>query len=360
MSMTRDEALEALRPYRGRKGRFREELGDHGILMAHLAFDGSPTNAAEFFGYASKSQMTRDFARMGLAVHKRDASDPTAGWRRFDNEPTVEELRARLRNATSGVEHALEVSWTVPRGTEFARLICVADLHYGEHAQDYARWEALRDWIAANPDVRWLFHGDLYDLACTTSPGRSMTRQVLSFEEARRVAEADLRPIAAQCIALCTGNHDLRVARGLQIDFDPVRDMAERLGVPHLGYEGFVRYQVTDGKHTQSYVGYHHHGFGGGQTWGAFFNKLQRLADRNSADFVVMGHAHQLAAVTTTKRQVSVEGQVQVIDCPIVGAGSFLKHEGGSYAAEDGLAPSVLGAATMYLYLSRHSVHARA
>jgi len=357
--MTPQEALEALRPFAGQKGRFREVLGDHGVLMAHLAFDGSPTSAAEFFGYVSSSQMKKDFARVGLAARKRDWTDPTSGWHRFSNEATTDDLRARLLNATGGVERALPVPWTVPRDTEYARLICVSDLHYGERAQDYARWLALRDWIVANPDVRWLFHGDLFDLACVQSPGRSMTRQALSFEEARRVALADLQPIASQCIALLTGNHDLRVARGLQIEFDPVRDIAERLGVPHLGYEGFVRYEVGDGgKRAQSYVGYHHHGFGGGQTLSAFILKLQRLADRNDAHFVVMGHSHQLASVTTTHRQVAPGGQMEVVDRPLVGAGSFLKHEG--YPAEQGYAPSVLGAATVHLYLDRHSVHARA
>lgn len=355
--MTRDEALALLEPYRGRKGAYRE-VGEVGIRALHVLANGSPSSAQEFLGYRSKAQVLRDWRRCGLDSHKRDWSDPTGGWRRFDNEPSIDDLRARLLNATAGAERALPVSWTVPRGTEYARLICVSDLHYGERAQDYARWLALRDWIADNPDVRWLFHGDLFDLACTISPGCSMTRQALSFEEARRVALADLEPISSQCLALLTGNHDLRVARGLQIDFDPVRDVAERLGIPHLGYEGFVRYEVRDGKRAQEYTGYHHHGFGGGQTWGAFFNKLQRLADRNGAHFVVMGHSHQRAAVTTTQRQVAEDGHVEVVDRPMVGAGSFLKHEG--YAAEQGLAPSVLGAATVHLYLDRHAVHARA
>ena len=185
-----------------------------------------------------------------------------------------------------------------------------------------------------------------------------MTQQALDFKQSRKLAKADIAPIADQCFFLLTGNHDQRVARGLQIEFDPVEDLAEELGIPHLGYEGFVAYRISDGNHEQEYAGYHHHGTGTGQTWGSFFNTLERLATRNEADFVVMGHRHQRAAVTTTQRQIAQDSRIEVADVPLVGAGSFLKHSG--YAAEKGYAPSVLGAATVHLYLDRHSVHARA
>jgi UDP-2,3-diacylglucosamine pyrophosphatase LpxH len=357
---TREEALALLEPYRGQQGRYRDELGNLGKRALWVLADGSPTTGAEFLGYKSYSPISEDFQSVGLTTRKRNHADPTAGWRRFDNEPEIDDIRAAYLNATGGTEHALEYFWTVPAGTEYARLICVSDLHYGEASMDYRRWLDLRDWIGEHPDARWAFHGDLFDLATVNSPGTSMCRQSLNFEQARKLAREDIAPIAEQCICLLTGNHDQRIARGLQIEFDPVRDVAEDLGIPHLGYEGFVRYSVGDGKHTQEYTGYHHHGTGSGQTWGSFFNSLERLAIRNEADFVVMGHRHQRAAVTTTKRQVAVDNHIEVADVPLVGAGSFLKHEHGTYAADKGYSPSVLGSATVHLHVDRHSVHARA
>lgn len=357
---TREEAMALLEPYRGKQGRYRDELGDEGKRALWVLSNGSPTTGAEFLGYRSYSPVTVDFQDVGLPVHKRNHAEPTEGWRRFDNEPEVSDIRFDYLNATGGVERAFDYEWTVTQGTEYARLICVSDLHYGEAAMDYRRWLDLRDWIADHPDVRWLFHGDLFDLATVNSPGRSMTRQALNFKDARKLAREDIAPIADQCVALLTGNHDQRVARGLQIEFDPVEDLAEGLGITHLGYEGFVHYRVTDGDFLQEYNGYHHHGCGSGQSWGSFFNTLERLANRNDADFVVIGHRHQRAATTTTKRQVAVDNQIQVVDVPLVGAGSFLKHEHGTYAAERGFAPSVLGSATIHLHVDRHSVHARA
>jgi hypothetical protein len=354
------EALAMLEPYRGRKGAYRDALGDEGKRALWVLAEGSPTSAQEFLGYVSSAQVRRDFESVALDNVRRDWSDPTAGWTRFDNAPTVDDLRAQYLNMTGGTERALDVYWRVPKGTEYARLVCVSDLHYGERSMDYQRWLDLRDWIGANPDVRWAFHGDLFDLATVGSPGRSMTRQALNFSQCRKLAREDIAPIADQCLFLLTGNHDQRVARGLQIEFDPVEDIAEDLGIHHLGYEGFVHYRITDGAHEREYDGYHHHGMGSGQTWGSFFNSMERLANRNEADVIVMGHRHQRAAVTTTKRQIAVDNNIEVVDVPLVGAGSFLKHEGGGYAAEKGLAPSVLGSATVHFYLDRHSVHARA
>ena len=358
--MTPDEALDLLEPYRGRKGHYLRDLGEAGARALWLISEGSPTTGGEFCGYAEPRPVAMAFAKYDLPILKRDCADAQAGWVRRDNEPTLEDLRARYLTTTCGHDRALEYDWALPRDTEYARLVCVADLHYGEAAMDYERWLALRDWIGENADVRWAFHGDLFDLATVHSPGRSMTRQAINFRDARKLARADIAPIADQCILLLTGNHDQRVARGLQIEFDPVEDLAEDLGIPHLGYEGFVRYRLQSGKHAQQYDGYHHHGAGAGSTWGSFFNTMERLGNRNEADFVVMGHRHQRAAVTTTKRQIAIDNRIEVIDVPLVGAGSFLKHEGGTYAAEKGLAPSVLGSATVHLYLDRHSVHARA
>ena len=151
---TPEEALALLSPYRGQQGRFRDELGNSGVRALWVLSEGSPTTGAEFLGYKSYSPVSKDFERVGLPSRKRNWSDPTAGWQKFDNEPELDDLRARYLNQTGGTERALEVTWMVPGGTEYARLVCVSDLHYGERSMDYQRWLDLRDWIAENPDVR--------------------------------------------------------------------------------------------------------------------------------------------------------------------------------------------------------------
>jgi len=359
---TYEEAAEIVEAYRGKRRAVFDDLGDVGLRAVYVIADGSPTTAAEFLGYAPSSNglMGRRFQKAGLPSRRRDTGQVAPPFRRFERDKELDEVRATYLSDTSGAEKALEHRWKLAPGTEYARLITVSDLHYGHQAMDYSRWLKLRDWIGENPDVRWLFHGDLFDMATVQSPGKSMIEQGLSFDAAVRLAVDDIRPIAPQCVGLLTGNHDQRIARGLQIDYDPVREVARTLIVEHLGYEGFVKYIVTAGKRRQAYIGYHHHGIGSGQTWGSVFNSLQRLANANKADFVVMGHRHQLAAIQQMQREVAANNELRMVDVPLVCAGSFLKHEGGSYSVEKGYAPAVLGAATLHLYLDRHSVHARA
>lgn len=356
--VTRDHARTLLEPYRGERGKLKADLGQYGVALLWLQSEGSPTSGAEFLGYKhGVSQVSRWFAAVGLDTVKRNWADPKSGGGWMPQTET-DAIRERYLADTGTVATAHCVEWQVPRGEEFARLIAVADLHYGSPEMDYQRWLKMRDWIAGEKHVRWAFHGDLFDLATTQSPGRSLMGQALSLEDARRLAHEDIAPIADKCVFMLSGNHDLRVARALQVNFDPVADLCRALDIAHLGYCGFVRYTIRSRKHEQQYTGYHHHGCGSGQTWGSFFNTLQRLADRNEADFVVIGHRHQEAALTSVKAAVDADGRLAYRKTQLVGAGSYMKH--GGYAAEHGLAPAVLGSATVHMYTADHSIHARA
>ncbi len=359
---TREEALALLEPYRGQQGRYRDELGNLGKRALWVLADGSPTTGAEFLGYKSYSPISEDFASVDLPTHKRNWNEPTAGWQRFDNEPTLEGKRAAYLAATGTIERAPLVEWEVPDGTEYARLILTGDTHYGAKAMDYRRWLDLRDWIAEHPEVRWIHHGDGFDEATVQSPGRAMGQQACDFETARDLFTDDIRPIAHQCEGLFSGNHDLRIARATQANYCPMREVARELGIRYLGEECFVRYHVTteSGEFAQDYLGYHLHGTGGGSAWGAFCNRIERITRQNRCDMASHGHFHKLLAIPINSREVHMEdGRIETVEVPAVGTGSFLKLEGGSYGAPKGYAPPSLGAGTFHLYLDRHSVHAR-
>ncbi len=357
-----DEARELLKPFRGQQGRFREELGNLGIRALWVLVEGSPQSGAEFCGYASSSSVSEDFSRLGLPSRKRNWADPTDTWQRFDNELTLDEKRQEYLLATNSIERAPLVEWTVPDGTEYATLIATGDTHYGAKAMDYRRWLDLRDWIAENPHVRWLHHGDGCDQATVQSPGRSLGQQACDFETARDLMQDDIAPIAGQCAGLITGNHDLRIARATQAKYCPMREMARALNIRYLGEECFVRYRIRteSGDFEQEYLGYHLHGTGGGSTWGGFCNRIERIIRQNRCDFGAHGHFHKLLALPINSREVQMEdGRIGTIEVPAIGTGSFLKLEGGSYGAAKGYAPPSLGAGAFHLYLERHSVHAR-
>lgn len=367
---TEENALKMLEKYRGQRGKYKQDLGDEGVAALWVLCNGSPLSAAEFLGYSRKSlhHISKTFAASGLEVCRREQHDYV--WSRYpQQEKTVDDIRKQYLDATAGPEMAYEYNWYLPNDLKHATLITVSDIHYGHKAVDYGRWLKLRDWIHDNPHVRWIFLGDMFDQAVTTSPGKSMMEQELSYDEAVTLALDDITVIAGQCVGLHCGNHDERIAKALKIDHNPVRDIARQLDIPYLGYESYVRYVIKtynpkakSRRYTtqQEYIGYHHHGVGSGQTWGSFFNAMERLEKSNAADFIVMGHRHQKAAVQKTRRRVARDNRIEVTDVPLVGAGCFLKHESRSYAAEKGYAPSVLGAATIHMYVDKHSVHARA
>lgn len=371
---TKEEAQGLLGEYRGTKGKYKKDLGDDGVRALWVLCEGSPSSAMEFLGYSpdTESYLSRVFKSVGLEPIQRDRYSNE--WARYPNQhQTIDDIRARYLYATQGPETAYQYDWHVPNAVAddpgYVTLVTVSDLHYGHAAMDYQRWLKLRNWIGDNPHVRWIFLGDLFDQATSMSPGRSALEQELTYDEACNLALADLKPIAGQCIGLHRGNHDERIASALKIDYDPIKEIARQINVPYLGYESYVRYTIKTykprkGKRrtnvAQEYIGYHHHGVGGGQTWGSFFNTMERLEKNNEADFIVMGHRHQRAAVTKTRRTVARNNSIVIDDVQLVGAGCFLKHESKSYAAAHGYAPSVLGAATLHLYLDRHSAHSRA
>jgi len=353
--------------YRGKRSLLQKELGDEGLIELHAKCHGSPTLAKEFLGYKSDAIIRRQWKRLGLSNRLQGSRldiDPLLAAENYlssmtEQPLTLANVREMYLAVTARADTAPAYEWKVPRDTEYAHLIFLGDLHYGSPDMDYRRFIALCDWIAERPEVRWIGMGDYWDLVTMQSPG--IHRQALTYDQATDLLRADTEPIMSQCIMLHRGNHDERIMRGLQIGHDPVKRWAKECDIFYGGYSGFVNVTVTDGRkgRTQKYIGFQHHGFGGGATWGYVLNSMERLAAQNDCDWVAMGHRHQRASVETSKARV-VDGVVEVYGVPLISTGSFQKHLKDSYASKKGMRPASLGAAAAHLYLDRHSVHGRA
>lgn len=347
-----------LSPYRGKRGLLSNVLGDEGWAALHDKCLGSPTLASEFLGYKGVSgTIKRHWVRLGLSGPGRGTRIPEGV---EPSDQSVGGIRERYLAATEAADNAPTYEWTVKKDTEYATLLFMGDLHYGSPEMDYRRFLALVGWIADHPDVRWIGMGDYWNLVTSGSPGLQY-REALSFTEADDLLRADLDPIMAQCIMLHRGNHDERIMRGLQIDFDPVERWARDCGATYGGYSGFINIVVGDGRKTttQRYVGFQHHGMGAGATLGAVLNTMERLMAQNDADWVAMGHRHLRGSIEVSKSRV-VDGEVEVYGVPLIGTGSFERHLKDGYASKKGMRPATLGAGTAHLYLDRHSVHGRA
>ena len=340
-----------LEPYRGTRGRIFQDLGNEVIERLHQLFDGNPSSVAEFLG-VHYSNVGKRFGIAGLQTRKRDP------WLRFQGDASLADKRGLYLKHCSRIETALRFALKPDFGEKadpYATLICVSDLHFGSSEFDYPRFLKLRDWIGEHPQVGVGILGDLWDLKTAQSPGVQYGGVALQWEDCREILTEDLRPIAPQIRFVLRGNHDDRVARTTKVGIDQVADLCRELSLPYLGYEGYCIAEVG----PQRYTLYVHHGCGSGQTKGAIWNTLERLARNNQVDAVVMGHRHHHGADTYATRVVAGDDEVGVREVPLVCAGSFQRSISGSYAVDRNMTPAVLGAATLHLYAKRKSVHPR-
>ena len=349
----------ALAQYQGQKGKLKRNLGDEGMRMLWLMCGGSPTEMAEFLGYGSISgapAMSRECGRLDLPTQKRNWA--TSGDETFEGGLSVNDWREHYRKETGKREKACVYDWELPKGAEWGVLVGISDLHLGPPEMDYGRWERLRDWIAENPHVRWIGLGDYLDVATVQSP---TGKQILPYSTAKELLADDLAPIASQCIGLCHGNHEARIARATKCDENPIAQIARALHVHYFGSDGFLRINITKAgsKQAQSYDGRVHHGWGGARTEGGKVNKLKEVFATTDVDLIMMGHVHALIAAEFLRAGIDDDGYVTTHGIPTTYTGSFLKWESGSYGREGGYAPAALGAATMHCYVDRHSVHVR-
>jgi len=72
-ALTPEEAHALLKPYWGKQGLYREELGDWGEQLLWKAAEGSPTNAVRIVDYSpqSKGNISVRWRKLGLPIHRR-------------------------------------------------------------------------------------------------------------------------------------------------------------------------------------------------------------------------------------------------------------------------------------------------
>jgi len=155
------------------------------------------------------------------------------------------------------------------------------------------------------------------------------------------------------------GNHEDRIRRATGLKASPMQRVAQELDVPYRGYETFVRWRIMKGEKSEVYTGYHHHGRGAARTEGGILNNLIAMAKLNRADYLAAGHTHHLFAHTLTWREVAADGEVVVRKEPVLNTGSFQRTQGDTYATRNAFTPAVIGAGSLHLYGTKHSVHAR-
>ena len=183
----------------------------------------------------------------------------------------------------------------VVRAKEPAIIYVFADTHFGNPGVDYALLERHIQMVK-DEGAAWIHLGDWVE-GITPRDKRFDIRTANPIEEQYQKARDCFEPIASQAICLLSGNHDEYNSKTYG---DKVSTLANDLGIPYLGYSGFVHLRLwthlaklQESKSPRnSYTLFLHHGHGMGYLLGAKTINLHRLSHKWTADVYLIGHIH--------------------------------------------------------------------
>jgi len=283
---------------------------------------------------------------------------------------TTQELVDFYLQETNVKERIHRVRLRVVPGKEYAVLHPLSDFHMGDRECDFSRAMSLCDWIGKHEGHYMSGVGDYWQSPSTTNVrSATMGFQSLTMQQGIQVAEGLFSRLHRRgsdertaCLLLGLGNHEKTILRSTGQDICPLQWLCERMNVPYAPYDFPLQARVGD----QEYLLYMHHGAGGGQTWGAHVNSLERLANNHrDADAVIMAHNHVKLAVDNGVMRVVKNPDPDGLDEYMVGnipmfrTGSLQRYHPGGYAREKNMKPTAPGSVAIRLYGNKHDIHSR-
>ncbi len=249
-----------------------------------------------------------------------------------------------------GGQHVIQrVGWL----SEY-RFWLFGDIHWGSAGclEKMARKTIAR--IAEDPKAMWFGMGDFWDLVTWADPRWDPSQIAKEYRQTHfeglvkgmlDLAYKQLKPIKGKCLGLLHGNHEYKY--GLKNDTAMMRDLAEMLDVPFLGYSAFKDVVFADKVKIRFYL---HHGAGHAQTKGGKLNKLLRFVWSRDADVIAMGHVHSIVDDLTPVLAANADCSdiTQKVKLGII-TGSYLAgyhadaSGASSYVERAGMDPNTLG-----------------
>lgn len=231
-------------------------------------------------------------------------------------------------------------------------IVPITDVHLGSHHANVAYFKAFIDHILSVPNCVTILNGDLAETATKVSVGAAMFEESDHLPKQLAALYQLLKPLAdaGKILGMGPGNHEERVAN--MIGLNPMEILAEKLGVPYFGYQGFFKVIVGDIPYRIAF----HHGVGGGATTGSKSAAAERMNKVVLADLYFSGHTHGRQTHTDMIYEFDDETDELVpwIRTYVVG-GSFLEYWGG-YSEMKALAPSITGAVRIQLRPDRKDI----
>ena len=172
------------------------------------------------------------------------------------------------------------------------------DLHYGDPNCDEDAWKRLID-SAKNdkPNTKVVLMGDyIYSFPKDDRRNWGLRPKHGSVIDLYSNVRDSIIPIKNRVVTCLSGNHDEDWMKSENIDF--VNWMCAELGIPHGGYESYIRFKVTvdgdcDSRRNVDLLVWH--GAGGGRTVGGAMNRARSPIDAfRKPNVVAMGHLHRI------------------------------------------------------------------
>lgn len=219
-------------------------------------------------------------------------------------------------------------------------LLPITDVHLGNRHANIPYFKRYVDYILNTPNAVTILNGDLAETATKVSVGMAMFEEDMNIPEQLEMLEEILQPLAeaGKILGIGPGNHEERVAN--MIGLNPMKMLADKLGVPYFGYQGFFRIIVNNITYKASFF----HGAGGGATVGSKANTAEKMNKIiPNADLYFSGHTHGRQSHQDIVYMMDEESDELVphIRTYVVG-GSFVEYWG-AYPEMKALAPSITG-----------------
>lgn len=230
----------------------------------------------------------------------------------------------------------------------------LGDWHIGHKTVEWDRLHEVLQWVK-DTNAYWVGMGD-YCQAIVPSPNErrfdlsEFDINLVAPDNQYAKAEELLKPIADKGLMMLTGNHDDVLRRRHYHDF--VDSLAHKLGVPYVGFSGFLRliFERTKpnwrGKAVSKLDIYCHHGYFSGRTKGGKIKRVTELANIFEADVYAMGHVHEIDHTTVVRLQVDKKDKVKEKVRHFLVTGGFIRgyvEDTGTYIERGMYVPTRIG-----------------
>lgn len=168
-------------------------------------------------------------------------------------------------------------------------MVPITDVHLGNKQANIPYFKAFVDYILMTPNAVTVLNGDLAETATKVSVGKAMFEENMNFPEQLKMLTEILKPLAdaGKILGVGPGNHEERIAN--MIGLNPMEILAEKLGVPYFGYQGYFRIIVNNIKYNAAFF----HGAGGGSSTGSKATTAEKINKVvPNADLYFSGHTH--------------------------------------------------------------------